>query len=118
LEGAGTPRITASAAGKLPSHQLGRESRDPGWVRLLRGTGQDNRVLLIFANPHTIDRMEGHKAPQATQGPDSSIVLERPRSLTTASSKSNFLILLRLETLVTNTTSTCYGDLGSSLQPS
>jgi hypothetical protein len=45
-------------------------------------------------------------------------VLRRLRSLTTASSRFNFLLLLRLETLVTNTTSTCYADLGSSLQPS
>jgi hypothetical protein len=102
----------------LPSHHLGRESRAPGWVRLLRGTGQVDRVLLLRADPHTIERMEGHKALQATQAPESSAVLRRPRSLTTASSRSNFFILLRLETLVTNTMSACYGDWDSSLQPS
>jgi hypothetical protein len=62
--------------------------------------------------------MEGHRALQATQAPEFSTVLRMPRSLTTAPSRSNFLILLRLGILVTNTTSTCYGDLGSSLQPS
>jgi hypothetical protein len=85
---------------------------------LLRGRGQDDRVLLIFADPHALERIEGHKALQTTKAPDSSAVLGKPRSLTTASNRSNILIVLRLGTLVTNTTLACYGDCGSALQPS
>jgi hypothetical protein len=48
--------------------------------------GQDDRFLLIFADPHTIERMEGHKELQETQAPKSSAMLGRPRSLTTATS--------------------------------
>jgi hypothetical protein len=43
--------------------------------------GQDDRFLLIFADPHTIERMEGHKALQANKAPDSTTELQRPRSL-------------------------------------
>jgi hypothetical protein len=62
--------------------------------------------------------LEDHKALQTTKAPDSSVVLERPMSLTTAWSRSNFLIILRLGTLITNSTSACYGDWDSALQPS
>jgi Mg2+/Co2+ transporter CorB len=48
--------------------------------------------------------------------PDFSTLLKRPRSLTTTSSRSNFLILLRLGTLITNITLAFYGDWGSALQ--
>jgi hypothetical protein len=102
----------------LSSSHLGRELSAPGWMRLPRGRVQHDTVLLNYADPHPTEKMEDQKALQATKTPDSSSVLGRLKSLTTASSRSSIFILLRLGTQVTNTTSACYGDLASSLQPS
>jgi hypothetical protein len=96
----------------LSSSHLGRELSAPGWMRLPRGRVQHDTVLLNYADPHPTEKMEDQKALQATKTPDSSSVLGRLKSLTTASSRSSIFILLRLGTQVTNTTSvTClYGQ--------
>jgi hypothetical protein len=60
LEGAGTPRTTAYPAGNYylpPSPHLGREPMAPGWIRLPRGRGHDDRVWFIFTDPQPTEKM-------------------------------------------------------------
>jgi hypothetical protein len=81
----GTTKITISLAGNLlpPTiTSLGRYSRAPRWMTLLKDSEHDDRVLLIYADPHPIFRMESHKALQANKFPDSISELGRPTSLT------------------------------------
>jgi hypothetical protein len=82
----GTPRATAAPAGEATTshhHLIWGENPGlaPGQIRTPRGRGQDNKNLLIFADPHPTVKMGVHNTLQATKAPDSSAVLERSRSL-------------------------------------
>jgi hypothetical protein len=50
-------------------------------MSLYRGRAHDDRFLLIFADTHPIQRMEGHKALQANKASDFIAELQMPRSL-------------------------------------
>jgi hypothetical protein len=117
LERAGTqrPQLLLLGTYYLPSSpHLGRGLRAPGWIKLLRGRGDEDRVWFIFTDPHPTEKMGDHRALQTTKAPDSSTVLGRARSLTTASSMSNLLTLLGSGMPVKNSMSGFFGELSSA----
>jgi hypothetical protein len=115
LEGVGTQRPQLLLLGTYylsSSPHLG--PRAPGWIRLPRGTGNEDSVRFIFTDPHPTKKMGGHRALQSTKAPDPSTVLGRARSLTSASSRSNILTLLGSGMPVKNSMSGFFGELISA----
>jgi hypothetical protein len=101
----------------LPSSpHLGRDPRAPGWIRLPSGRGLDDRFWLFFTDPHPSEKMEWHKALQQLKAQPAT-VLGRGWSLTSASSRSNFLTLLGSGLLVKNSMSAICGELCSAHYP-
>jgi hypothetical protein len=117
LEGAGTPRTTAYPAGNYylpPSPHLGREPMAPGWIRLPRGRGHDDRVWFIFTDPQPTEKMGAtrHCRQLRPQTPALCWRGQGPSPLLQAGQCPH---PPEIATLATNTTSALYFDRGSAL---
>jgi hypothetical protein len=63
------------------NHLTGERIKGSRIDEVTQSRGHDDRVLLIFADTHPIQSMEGHKALQENKAPDSITELGRPRFL-------------------------------------